>query len=546
MSAPLSVVGDLWQMVKLLREKPNAKEEHKNVFRQLMTTLGVSPLNLEATPEGLAFQEVLVQSETPGAEELNRTMLMHGVGSLELPEGTPAASLLALCKALSMPKNTYVHIDAFITTVGEPGASQFKFGAPTGVTMAPSRITPLPTPAAPPAGSPPPHGGLPRNLPPDMRMFNAGDQRSAGPAQPVRASEQLAASLGEGMISSEDGGMVHMPSSAQAAIGRIDELLIALERDPSGPQAGNILQELVGITDTSVQQEKWPDVAKVCAGIIRAEATAGGPMSTNARPFNLALKRIMPRRTLEETARLLARKETRPDALTVLSRMGESATDVLLDLLVLAPTVDERRGYFDALVHSRKGSEQVVRMLEHHEWFVVRNIAELCGELKLESAIPELARLLNHTEERVRKAAVVALAKIGTSATVEPLRQALKDPVTSVRTQTLVLIDGKHNRALALRIATMLGEEENLPPEVQREMCFALGRTATPEGVQALVRQANPPRKLLRKQPTQPRLWAVEGLRLSLPSSGPAKAALEQLKGDDDKDVAAAAAKALG
>ena len=402
MSAPLSVVGDLWQMVKLLREKPNAKEEHKNVFRQLMTTLGVSALNLEATPEGLAFQEVLVQSETPGAEELNRTMLMHGVGSLELPEGTAAAALLSLCKALSLPKNTYVHLDAFITTVGEPGASQFKFGAPTGVTMAPSRVTPLPTPAAPPVGSPPPHGGLPRNLPPDMRMFNAGDQRGTAPSPQIRASEQLAASLGEGVFSSEDGGMVQMPSSIQAAIGRIDELLIALEREPSGPQAGNILQELVGITDTSAQQEKWADVAKVCAGIVRAEATVGGPMSTNARPFNLALKRILPRRTLEETAHLLAKKDTRADALVVLGRMGETATDVLLDLLVLAPTVDERRGYFDALVHSRKGSEQVVRMLEHHEWFVVRNIAELCGELKLESAIPELARLLSHTEERVR------------------------------------------------------------------------------------------------------------------------------------------------
>ncbi|HEX7918257.1 MAG TPA: HEAT repeat domain-containing protein [Gemmatimonadales bacterium] len=544
MSAPLSVVGDLWQMVKLLREKPNAKEEHKNAFRQLMTTLGVSALTLEATPEGLAFQDVLVQPETPGAEELNRTMLMHGVGGLELPEGTAAAPLLSLCKALSMPKNTYVHLDAFITTVGEPGASQFKFSSPSNVTTAPSRVTPLPTPAAPVVGSPPPSQAMPRNLPPDMRMFNAGDQRNTT-GQPVRASEQLAASLGEGVFSSEDGSMVHMPSSQQAAIGRIEELLIALERDPTGPQAGNILQELVGITDTKVQSEQWAEVAKVCAGIVRAEAAAGGVSSPNARPFNLALKRIMPRRTLEETARQLSNKSARADALAVLGRMGENATDVLLDLLVLAPTVDERRAYFDALVHSRRGSEQVVRMLDHHEWFVVRNIAELCGELKLESAIPELAKLLSHTEERVRKASVVALAKIGTSATVEPLRQALKDPITSVRVQALVLIDGKHNRALALRIASMLGEEENIPPEVQKEMCNALGRTATPEGVQALVRHANPPRKLLRKPPTQPRLWAVEGLRLASASSAPAKAALEQLKGDDDKEVAAAANKAL-
>ena len=547
MSAPLSVVGDLWQMVKLLREKPNAKEDHKNAFRQLMTTLGVSALHLEATPEGLAFQGVLVQAETPGADEINRTMLMHGVGELELPEGTGAGPLLSLCKALSLPKNTYVHIDAFITTVGEPGASQFRFGGPTGVTTAPSRVTPLPT-NVPIGGGPPPRPSvMPRNHPPDMRMFNpASGPVGQGAGEAPRASEQLAAQLGAGVFSSEDGGMVQMPSSAHAAIGRIDELLLALEKDPQGPQAGNILQELVGITDTSGQQEKWEEVAKVCAGIVRAEATVGGPMGPNARPFNLALKRILPRRTLEEMAQLLARKETKADALLVLGRMGESATDVLLDLLVLAPTVEERRGYFDALVHSRKGSEQVVQMLDHHEWFVVRNIAELCGELKLESAVPELAKLLSHTEERVRKAAVVALAKIGTSATVEPLRQALKDPVSTVRTQVLVLIDGKHNRALALRIANMLGEEENIPPEVQREMCNALGRTATPEGVAALLRQANPPRKLLRKAPTLPRLWAVEGLRLAAPSSAPAKSALEQLRTDDDKDVAAAATKALG
>ena len=545
MSAPLSVVGDLWQIVRLLREKPNAKEEHKSAFRQLMTTLGVSPLHLEATNEGLAFQGVLVQPETPGADELNKTMLMHGVGEIELPEGTAAAPLLSLCKALSMPKQTYVHIDAFRTTVGEPGASQFRLAPPTGVTTAPSRVeaAPVATSVPPVAGSPPPHG-LPRNLPPDMRMFNAPPAAPA-PAQSLRPSDQLSASLGEGIFSSEDGGMVHMPSSAHSVVDKTEELCAALERDPTGPQAGNLLQELVGLSDFKVQQEDWAAVVKIAAGVVRAETAAGGVNGPAARPFNLALKRILPRRSLEETARQLSNKAAKADALVVLGRMGESATDVLLDLLVLAPTVDERRAYFDALVHSRRGSEQVVRMLDHHEWFVVRNIAELCGELKLESAVPELAKLLQHTEERVRKAAVVALAKIGTSSTVEPLRQALKDPVVSVRTQALVLIDGKHNRALALRIATMLSEEENIPPEVQREMCNALGRTATPEGVQALLRQANPPRKLLRKPPTQPRLWAVEGLRLAAASSAPAKAALEQLKGDDDKDVAAAATKAL-
>lgn len=546
MSAPLSVVGDLWQMVRLLREKPNAKEDHKVAFRQLVSTLGVSALHLEATPEGLAFQGVLVQSEQVGAEELNRTMQMHGVGELDLPEGTAPGPLLSLCKALAMPKNTYVHIDAFRTTVGEPGASQFKIGGPTGVTtMSQERISATPQVDAPP----PQHvGGLPRHLATDMHMYSA-PVGSPPPVRPVprrelRPSQQLETELGEGVFSSEDAGSMHLMSGSFQVVGRTDELLQTLAADPKGATVGSLLQELVTVTDQAAQKERWAEVVAVSAAIVRAETAAGGP-SGGGRHFNLTLKRIQPRRALEETARLLVDPKSKEAALLVLDRMGESATEVLLDLLVLAPVVDERRAYFDALVHTRRGSEQVVQMLDHHEWFVVRNIAELCGELRQESAIPELARLLQHKDERVRKAAAIALAKIGTSATVEPLRQALKDPSPGVRAQVLILIDGKHNRALALRIAAMMDEEQP-HPDVLKEMCNALGRTATPEGVQALVRQANPPRKLLRKPPTAPRLMAVEGLRLAAGTSGPAKSALEQLKGDDDKEVAAAASKALG
>ncbi len=546
MSASVSVVGDLWQMVKLLREKPNAKEEHKAVFRQLVTSLGVSPLHLESTAEGLAFQGILVQAELSGAEDLNRTMQMHGIGEIELPEGTAPGPLLSLCKALSQPKNTYVHIDAFRTTVGEPGASQFKISPPSAATSMPAggiSAVPVTTGSEPPRQS----TQLPRNLAPNMNMYGpTGGAPAPRPAE-MRPSQQLADQLGEGVYSSDDGGGMHLMGAQQPqVVGRTAELMAGLEADPKGANAGNFLQELVSVADNAVQREDWIEVVRVTASVIRAETAAGGPTG-GGRHFNLTLKRIQPRRTLEESARLLVNPAVKDDVLIVMDRMGESATDVLLDLLVLAPVVAERRAYFDALVHTRRGSETVVRMLDHHEWFVVRNIAELCGELRLEAAIPGLALLLQNPEERVRKAAAIALAKIGTSATVEPLRQALKDPSPGVRVQTLVLIDGKHNRALALRIVAMLGEEETpQPPEVMREMCNALGRTATPEGVQALIRMANPPRKLLRKPPTAPRLMAVEGLKFAAPTSGVAKTALEQLKGDDDKEVAAAATKAVG
>ncbi|WP_439643385.1 HEAT repeat domain-containing protein [Gemmatimonas sp.] len=46
-------------------------------------------------------------------------------------------------------------------------------------------------------------------------------------------------------------------------------------------------------------------------------------------------------------------------------------------------------------------------------WFVARNAAGLVGEMKSQSAIPDLSRLLKHSDLRVRIAAVVALGHIG-------------------------------------------------------------------------------------------------------------------------------------
>ena len=183
----------------------------------------------------------------------------------------------------------------------------------------------------------------------------------------------------------------------------------------------------------------------------------------------------------------------------------------------------------------------MVKTLEHGDWFVIRNVAELCGELRLEAAVPVLARHLTHPDERVKRAAIVALAKIGTPATVEPLRNALKDAAPAVRMQTVMVIDGKQNRALGLRLVSIL--EEETVPEVLREVCYAVGRSGSSEGVQALIRMASPGGKLFNKKPAQQRVWAVEGLRMAGGSS--AQGALEGLFQDSDKEVREAAQKAL-
>jgi HEAT repeat protein len=212
-----------------------------------------------------------------------------------------------------------------------------------------------------------------------------------------------------------------------------------------------------------------------------------------------------------------------------------------MDLLVAAPTMDERRSAFDALRHMTEGTDQLVHALEHREWFVVRNVAELLGELGIESAVPALARRLDHEDERVRKAVALALAKIGTRGAVEPLRRALHDPSPEVRMQVALGIGGQKSAALAMPLVVAMDEEKD--ETVLRELILALGRIASPDAVQALIKCSQPAGRIFGRKSAALRLAAVEGLRLA--ATAAARGTLDGLTDDGDKQVREAARAAV-
>jgi len=203
--------------------------------------------------------------------------------------------------------------------------------------------------------------------------------------------------------------------------------------------------------------------------------------------------------------------------------------------------VVERRGAFDALTRMKQGTDQLVHMLSHPQWFVVRNIAELVGELALEDAVPALAKQVGHEDERVRKAVALALAKIATPTCAEPLRRALRDKSPVVRMQVALGIGGRKSGALAMPLVVALEEEKD--PEVERELILALGRIASPDAVQALIKFAQPSGRLFGRKPTGLRVAAVEALRLA--ATPAAMGTLQGLAGDADRQVKAAAQAAV-
>ena len=251
---------------------------------------------------------------------------------------------------------------------------------------------------------------------------------------------------------------------------------------------------------------------------------------------------MLPKPALQHIARVALAEGRRADATAVLQRMDADAVEALLELLTAAPTLAERRGYFDILTKMESGTDRIVARLNHPDWFVVRNVAELCGELRLAGAVPSLAKQVTHRDERVRRAVAGALGKIASPEALPPLRQLVNDIEPVVRLQAVRAIEGPWGRGLAMSLAVRLPDEAN--PDVLRELHLALGRLGTSESVQALRTAAAPGKGLLSRKPAAARLAAIEGLGLA---GGPAAAsALQNLLGDDDDAVREAAARALG
>jgi HEAT repeat protein len=475
---------------------PAAKEDQKVKFRALVEQLRFDAVSI-ATDAG----RLTVNGTPVEGAALAQRLEFHSIGRIQIPAAPPAAEMFELLRALADQPGE----DDVPTRLRGNGAQRISVAIQSPLSAAPvapqvAQQVPAPAPPRPSAPPPPPTEDVPTIL----------EDEGAGAFVPATAATRAS-----------------------------NDILAELLRKPTGPQVGELLAILGRQLDTAMRANRLEQALAIVAGIVRAEQSIGD--EARRRQYSIALKRMYSKPLLEAIAHLVPMPAQRDAALLALQRAGESGVEVLLDLLVAAPTIDERRGIFQALTGMKEGTDQLVHMLGHHQWFVVRNVAELVGELGLEEAVPALARQLDHEDERVRKAVALALAKTGSRSAAEPLRRALKDKSPEVRIQAAVGVGGRKASALAMPLVVAMGEEED--EAVEQELMLALGRIGSPDAVQALIKFAQPGGKLFGRKPTGLRVTAVEALRLA--ATPAAIGTLEGLGADSDKQVRAAAQAAL-
>jgi len=525
MLVPHAFATHFARTVELFRD-PQAKTGQKAQFRALLALLKHDAVTLTSGGGSVTVNGTAVDGAA--FEPIRQQLERHGVAELTIPAGPPPDQLFQLLTALA----------------GEPGQAdlptRLRASGAERITVAVARLfaqseepvtierTGEPSETA--TKAPTLDLGTDGILHGDS-MGDAGPgPMPAGVSHDVPGPAAPASRQGQ----AEERDMTPLLIKNQSP----ETLLAELERQPHVVNAGEVLAKLAQHIDSALRANKIERALKLTAGILRCELAVP---EASRRQYGIALKRMFTRGLLEGVAHLTQLAGHQADAVAVLQRAGASGVEVLLDQLVASPSLEERSGTFTALTHMKEGLEQVIHLLDHHQWFVVRNVAELAGELGLEAAVPHLAKQLEHEDERVRKSVALALAKVGSRSAAEPLRRALKDPSREVRLHAAMGVGGRKASPLAMPLVVALEEEED--EEVERELILALGRIGSPDAVQALIRFAHPSGKLFGRKSTSVRLAAVEALRIA--ATPAAVGTLQGLSDDGDKDIRAASVVAL-
>ncbi|HEX9631533.1 MAG TPA: HEAT repeat domain-containing protein [Gemmatimonadales bacterium] len=483
----------LGRLLDLMMRSPEISDDHRTTLGALVEFLGRRSASLVVENERIAVEGEDIPDDTPFVSVLRDRLALHGVARLHLAHGASTVDVVELLRGL----------------VASP---------------APGR----------PARALADRLGLANVV--SVSVVSREAAAGAATRGAMRASAALKATQ------TPPAKRATRMDVSRAARSGAPTLASLVDRLQDGADTTPLLTRLDNIGALIVRAITANDLTPALEAIlklVRQEAEAGDP--DTQRQYGITLRRLLTSEYLKKFAPLVFDEVYHDDIALLMRRAGKQGTKILLDLLIEAPSQAERLAYLKALRQSEEGADVIASLLSHHEWFVVRNAADLVGEMRIAEAVPALARAAQNAEPRVRRAIGIALARIGTAETALPLRKLVTDADPQVRLSVVKEVGGRALAGLGMPLVSAASTE--LDPDVLAEYYRALGRIGTPEAVAALVKAAQEGGGLLSRKPMGPRLAAIEGLGIA---GGPsAVAVLRELAQGRSGDVRAVAGAAL-
>ncbi|AHG88501.1 hypothetical protein J421_0964 [Gemmatirosa kalamazoonensis] len=338
------------------------------------------------------------------------------------------------------------------------------------------------------------------------------------------------------LVPTEDASDAPLPDAVEAALKRLVGV--------NGAAVSDAVQALVSALTDAVKRDPAQRARTVAHAIARALVDAPEVAREAVREALRAQAATVPILVALADAVVATDERTRQDARTVFEAAGPAGPQGLVALLASASTIRQRRRCFDALIAVGGAVPALTAALFDAQWYVVRNAAQLLGELRAEEACGALERTLHHADTRVQVAAAAALEQIDTVTARAALQTMAADQSPEVRRIAARAFGGDTDGAggpiapgaqPVQRLIAALDRETD--PETFLEQIRALGAVGTPDAIQRLLRlvsgSAHPP------QPLAARLAALDALVHARGSA--AVPMLRELRQDRDPAMRAAA-----
>ena len=534
------------RLLWLLLHEPANIDEQKASLRALVTVSREGAVSLTSSGEALWANATPVPSVLAGVSDLARRMADHGVGEVTTDAGAAAAGVLGSARILASEASAGDGGAAAVAKLQGLGAAGVRFVARPAAPVVATSI-PVQQAAAAPAVAPVPAQAIPAapiTEPGTLPDFGLGEvdvldeQAMQAKLRPTPRSNVAVPASQENR--GEGGGMFEQFAATRTPTASHTELLAQLDHATGANVLTRVLDDLVAIAESAARDARPALVCEILLRVTRREPQIHEFESKRA--FVMAQRRLAKPQLLRALTQELPHAGDQRDAfIAVLTRAGEDGADALIEQIAAISGQNERRAYFDALLQLQAGVPTLIHMLGDARWFVARNAAELLGEMQAREAEPQLTELLRHPDDRVRRAATGALMRLGTTRAMNAIQEALKDGAPAMRMQAAAALVARKDVKTAATLVRALEEEKD--DEVQAAFLLALGKLATPDAVQRLLRAAEPERGLFRKKSTAFRVAAVQALGEA--RTVEAIETLKSLQSDRDRDVNVAATHAL-
>src|SRR5687767_5387073 len=514
------------RLVHLLLHEPKNIANQKAALRLLVAMAKEGEVTLAVRDWQVVANGALLPPQLEGVEDLGAQLIGHAVTELVAQKDASAADLLGIARTLAtepIPGDGGRNVADKLAALGAKTVH---------VTL--SGNAPLPRVAT---VSMPTHGSdVPTEVPKPATnggSRNTGDVAIIALPPPVApAAPMHRPSVEMGVMRGITDSYLSQFAASDTSRGSIATGFTQLDATTSVNETTKLLDGVCGAAEAAFREGDSETLAVALAGIVKRETAAGDP--NLRRAYGMAMRRLAKKPMLAVIAPLLAsHREMYEDLFAIFGRTGDDGAEALIEQLNAAQSLAERRVYFDSLRKLNAGIQVLTHMLGDSRWYVVRNAADLLGEMSANDAEPKLSELLQHEDDRVRKAAVSALSKMTGAGAVKGLAASLADGAAGVRVRAAAALGAAKTPAAANALIKHLEREE--VAEVQHACLSSLGKIATGDAIRFLTKAAQPATGLFKKKATAYRVAAVRALGEARTPA--AMGALQNLLHDKEKDV---------